>query len=148
MATSNAKSVAEYLKELSKDRRDVIAAVRKVILRNLPKGYEEKMNWGMIVYELPLKRYANTYNGQPLCYLALAAQKNYYAIYMMGVYSDKEQERSLRAEYRKAGKKLDMGRSCLRFRKVEDLLLDVIGKTIASTPPAKMIARYVEARQK
>src|SRR5438552_110345 len=92
MPRSSAKSVDEYLNELPPERRKAIAAVRKVIHDNLPDGYEEAVSWGMISYEITLSRYASTYNKQPLSYLALAAQKNYNAIYLMRVYGDKAQE--------------------------------------------------------
>ena len=148
MAKSSAATVAAYLKELSEERRAVVAAVRKVILRNLPKGYREAMNWGAITYEVPLERYPQTYNGQPLCYAALAAQKNHYALYLMCVYGSGKQADELREGFRKAGKKLDMGKSCVRFRKLDDLPLDVIGRVIAGTPPEELIARYEASRKR
>ncbi len=148
MPRSSATTVKEYLDELSADRRSVVSAVRKVILRHLPKGYRESMNWGMISYEVPLERYPNTYNGQPLSYAALAAQKNYFALYLMCVYQDPNQEAWLKKAFKKAGKKLDMGKSCVRFRKVEDLPLHVIGKIVASTTPEEFIARYEASRKK
>lgn len=148
MAKSSAKTVEGYLGELPEDRREVVSTVREVIRRHLPAGYQESMNWGMISYEVPLDRYPRTYNGQPLAYVALAAQKNYYALYLMGVYEDSERERRLRDEFEKAGKKLDMGKSCLRFKKLDDLPLDVIGEIVASIPPEELIAHYEASRQK
>ncbi|HEX7182659.1 MAG TPA: DUF1801 domain-containing protein [Thermoanaerobaculia bacterium] len=148
MATSKATTVDGYLEELPEDRREVVSAVRQVILRNLPAGYRESMNWGMISYEIPLERYPETYNGQPLGYAALAAQKSHYALYLTCVYQDPEQESRLREEFRKAGKKLDMGKSCLRFKKLDDLPLDVIGKVIASNPPEAFIASYEASRKR
>src|SRR5689334_5703907 len=114
MARSNAATVQEYLDELPDDRRAVVAAVREVILRNLPPGYREAMSWGVISYEVPLERYPDTYNGQPLGYIALAAQKNHFALYLMCVYHNAEREAWLRREFKKAGKKLDLGKACLR----------------------------------
>lgn len=148
MAKSNATTVEDYLNELPEDRRNVIAAVRDVVLRNLPDGYRESLNWGMISYEVPLERYPDTYNGQPLSFAALAAQKNYYALYLNSVYQDPEQDAWFREEFQKAGKKLDMGKACVRFRKLEDLPLDVIGKAVASTPPEALIATYEASRKK
>ena len=148
MASSNATTVDAYLAELPPERREVIRSVRDVVRKNLPKGYQERMNWGMISYELPLDRYPGTYNGQPLNYAALAAQKNYFALYLPLVYQDAEQAAWLKGEFEKAGKKLDMGKSCLRFRRAEDLPLDAIGKVIASTPPEKFIERYETARKR
>lgn len=148
MASTSAETVEAYLDELPPDRRAVISTVRDTIRKKLPKGYRETMNWGMITYELPLERYPDTYNGQPLMYAALAAQKNHYAVYLTGLYQDPEDEKRFRAEFAKAGKKLDMGKSCVRFRKLEDLPLDVIGRTIASTPPEKFISRYEASRKR
>ena len=148
MARSTAATVEQYLDELPADRRSVLSAVRDVILANLPAGYEEGMNWGAITYEVPLSRYPKTYNGQPLSYASLAAQKNYYALYLMGVYGDHgEPARLLKDGFAQAGKKLDMGKSCVRFKKLEDLPLDVIGRVVASTPPDAFIAQYEQARK-
>ncbi len=147
MASSKAATVEQYLQELPGDRRAVVSAVRDVVVRNLPAGYRETMNWGMISYEIPLEDYPDTYNGQPLGYAALAAQKNYYALYLVTPYSDADQGQSLRDAFRKAGKKLDMGKSCLRFKKLQDLPLDVIGRVIASTPPAGLITLHENARK-
>ncbi|HEV3048851.1 MAG TPA: DUF1801 domain-containing protein [Longimicrobium sp.] len=146
MASSKATTAEEYLQELPEDRRAVVSAVRDVVLRNLPKGYRETMGFGMITWGIPLQDYPDTYNGQPLGYAALAAQKNYYALYLMSPYMDAEQQQRLRDEFEKAGKKLDMGKSCLRFKKLEDLPLDVVGRVIASTPPKEYIARYEAVR--
>jgi hypothetical protein len=146
MASSKAATAEEYLQELPEDRRAVVSAVRDVVLRNLPRGYREMMGFGMITWGIPLEDYPDTYNGQPLGYAALAAQKNYYALYLMSPYMDPEQEQRLRDEFKKAGKKLDMGKSCLRFKKLEDLPLDVVGRVIASTPPKEYIAQYEAAR--
>ena len=140
MASSAAKTVAEYLEELPVERRKVIASVRKMIREHLPKGYIEAMNWGMISYEVPLKRYPQTYNGQPLMYVALAAQKNNYALYLMSVYGDTRQAAWLQEQFRKAGKKMDMGKSCLRFKKLEDLPLDAIAQIVAHTAVDDLIA--------
>ena len=86
MVSSKASTVDQYLAELPPERREIVSTVRSVILANLPQGYAESMNWGMISYEIPLEDYPDTYNGQPLGYLALAAQKRHYSLYMLGVY--------------------------------------------------------------
>jgi hypothetical protein len=148
MVQSKAATVEEYLESLPEERRAVVAAVREVILRNLPEGYQETMNWGMISYEVPLEKYPKTYNGQPLCYAALAAQKNYYSLYLMAAYGDSKGGERLREEFRKAGKKLDMGKSCVRFRKLDDLPLEAIGRVIASMTPQKWIAYLETCRQR
>ena len=142
MVSSAATTVADYLKSLPKERSAVVSAVRSVIRKHLPKGYVESMNWGMICYEIPLKRYRETYNGQPLALAALAAQKNNYALYLMCVYQDAALLRTLKESFRKAGKKLDMGKSCIRFKSLDGLPLDVIGEFIARVPPDDFIARY------
>ena len=148
MKAKSASTVEEYLAELPEERREVVSRVRKVVLKNLPKGYRESVSWGMISYEIPLEKYPDTYNKKPLCYVALAAQKNYYALYLMGAYAKPGQAEALAAAFAKAGKKLDMGKSCLRFKKVEDLPLDAIGKIIAGVPPDEMIQYARTARAK
>lgn len=146
--SSKATTVDDYLAELPPERRAVVTAVRDVVRKNLPQGYTETMNWGMISYELPLARYPNTYNGRPLSYAALAAQKNYFALYLPVVYQDAEQEAWLRDEFERAGKKLDIGKSCVRFKRVEDLELGAIAKVIASMPPETFVNRYEAARRR
>ena len=146
MAKSEATTVAEYLDELPAERRAVVSAVRDAVCRSLPAGYEEAMRWGMISYEVPLARYPVTYNKQPLAYVALAAQKSFYALYLMGAYQDSAQERELREAYARAGKKLDFGKSCLRFKRLDDLELPVVERLVASTTPDELIARYEASR--
>ena len=148
MATSKASTVEQYLEELPPERRAVVSKVRDVVRRNLPKGYDETMAFGMIGYGIPLSRYPRTYNGQPLGYVALAAQKNYYALYLMGPYMNGEQGKELVEAFEHAGKKMDMGKSCLRFKSLDDLPLDAIGRVIASTPPEDLIAHYEAVRGK
>ena len=146
MVQSKAATVKEYLESLPEERRAVIAKVREMILRNLPDGYRERMNWGMISYEVPLERYPSTYNKQPLVYVSLASQKNYNALYLTGSYGDGSSESFLKKEFAKAGKKLDMGKSCLRFRSLDDLPLAALGKLIASVPVDRYIERYEKSR--
>jgi hypothetical protein len=145
---SKATTVEEYIAELPEDRRAVVTTVRSVIQNNLPKGYRETMNWGMISYEVPLERYPKTYNKQPLAFAALAAQKNHFAVYLNCCEAGSDREERLRAEFAKAGKKLDMGKSCIRFKAIDDLALDVIGREIAETPVDAFIARYEASRKK
>jgi uncharacterized protein YdhG (YjbR/CyaY superfamily) len=148
MARSEAKTPEEYLAELPDPRREVVSRIREVILENLPEGFEETMNWGMIAYEVPLDRYPDTYNGQPLMYMALAAQKNHFAVYSSGVYMSPEGEEWVKKEFQNAGKKLDMGKSCLRFRKLEDVPLEVIGKIAQGHSVESFIAGFEAARRK
>ena len=148
MASSKAATVDAYLEELPPERRSIVASVRDLVRRNLPEGYRETMNWGMISYEVPLERYPDTYNKQPLSYAALAAQRNNYPLYLNNVYQDGERKKWLEREFQQAGKKLDMGKSCLHFKRLEDLPLDVIARVIGSTPPEKFIEHYEASRQR
>jgi Domain of unknown function (DU1801) len=146
MVSSATPTVEAYLTELPLERRAVVSAVRDMVNASMPEGYLESMAFGMIGWGIPLTRYPQTYNKQPLSYVALAAQKNSYSLYLMGVYADGEQERRLRAAAAVQGKKLDMGKSCLRFKRPEDLPLDVIGKLIAAMSVDDYIAQYEAAR--
>ena len=129
---SKANTVKQYLNELPNDRKKAISIVRQIILENLPEGYDEVMNWGMMTYEVPLETYPNTYNGKPLMYAALASQKNHMAIYLMGCYMVPEVRNEFEKAYKKSGKRFDAGKSCIRFKKIDDFPLDLLGKTIAS----------------
>jgi uncharacterized protein DUF1801 len=148
MVANKATTVKEYLQWLPEERRKVISKVRRVIRKHLPKGYEEKVTYGIISYQVPLKTLPDTYNGQPLCYAALAAQKNHNALYLMCAYGDAKQRAALEQAFKTAGKKLDMGKACVRFKNAEDLPLPAIGKLIAAVPPAKYIATYEASRKR
>ena len=129
---SKAISIEQYLDELSDDRKKSLSMVRKTIVENLPDGYDEVFNWGMITYEVPLEIYPDTYNGKPLMYSALASQKNHMSVYLMGCYMSPDIRNKFKNAYKKSGKKFDAGKSCIRFKKVDDLPLKLIGETIAS----------------
>ena len=146
MVMSAAKTVAAYLASLPDDKRNAIITVRDLVLRSLPDGYEEGMAYGMIYYSIPLSRYPNTYNDQPLGYVGLAAQKNFNAIYLMGVYSDPVRAKKFKDGFARAGKKLDIGKSCVRFKSPDDLALDAIAETIATLPVDGFIALYERSR--
>jgi Domain of unknown function (DU1801) len=148
MDPSAATTVQQYLDELPEDRRAVIAKVRAAVSKAMPKGFEEGVLWGGLCWHIPLKRYPDTYNKQPLGYVALAAQKNNYTLHLMGVYGDPRQEAALKAAYEKIGKKPDMGKSCVRFRKLEDLPLEAIAKLIASLSVEDYLALYEKSRPK
>ena len=132
MIQSKANNIEQYLNELSDDKKEAISIVRQTILENLPEGYDEVMNWGMITYEVPLETYPNTYNGKSLMYAALVSQKNHMAVYLMGCYMVPEVRNEFEKAYKKSGKRFDAGKSCIRFKKIDDLPLDLLGKTIAS----------------
>ena len=142
MVSSDAKTPDAYLASLPPERRQALTALRDVIRANLPAGYEEGMGYGMIGYYVPLERFPDTYNGQPLSLAGIASQKRYMSLYLNTVYGDPETDRWFRERYAASGKKLDMGKSCVRFRKLDDVPLDLIGETIARTPVDRHIERY------
>lgn len=140
MVKSNATNVEQYLAEISESRRFALLAIRETILENLPDGYVEVMNWGMITYEVPLDQSGKTYNGKPLMYVALASQKNHMSIHLCGIYCDNEQKKQLQSAYEKVGMKLEMGAACIRFRSLEKLCLPAIADAVAATPMKTFIA--------
>ena len=148
MVKSGAATVEAYLAELPAERREAVETVRRTILANLPDGYEEQMSFGMIGYVVPLSRYPDTYNKQPLALAALASQKRHMAVYLNNVYGDPATLEWFTAAYAASGKRLDMGKSCVRFKRLADLPLDVIGETIARTSLADFLAFYESARSK
>lgn len=141
-------SVTAYLDSLPPEKRTVIAAVRSAIVRKLPKGYEEVVQGNLIAYVVPLSRLPKTYNGHPLWYAALAAQKNYFTVHLMTSYGDAKELAFLQNGFRNAGKKLDMGKACIRFKKLEDIPLEVIGESIARVPMESYVARYESVKRK
>lgn len=145
---SDATTVEDYLAELPADRLEAIEAVREVILDHLPAGYEESMNWGMISYEVPLERYPDTYNGQPLMLAALASQKQYMTVYLTGVYADQESRERFLDAYRATGKRLDIGQSCVRFRSLDDLPVELIGEAISEFEVDEFIALQERLRRR
>ena len=136
---SKAITVEQYLNELPNGRKEEMSIVRQTIVENLPDGYDEVMNWGMITYEVPLETYPNTYNGKPLMYAALASQKNHMSVYLTGCYMSPDIRDKFEKAYKKSGKRFDAGKSCIRFKKVNDLPLELLGKTIASMDVNKFI---------
>ena len=143
---SRPTTVAAYLASLAPEKRAAIEEARTFVRRHIPKGYAEFMNWGVINWGIPLEQFSNTYNGQPLCYVGLGAQKNYNSLYLMSVYATSDHQRAFVDGFKKAGKKLDMGKSCIRFQKADDLPLDHIGRTIAAIPMEKWIEIYEQSR--
>lgn len=148
MVSSKATTVTQYLKELPPERRKEVKKVREVIKKNLQKGFVEKMNWGMISYEVPLETYPETYNGKPLSFVALAAQKNNYSLYLMCMYQEPDFLEDLKAGFEKIGKKPNMGKSCVRFKKTEDIPLDVVGKIIKKVTLKKYLDSYEKVKGK
>jgi hypothetical protein len=143
---SDATSVEAYLTELPEERRQALETVRRVILEHLPQGYEEAMNWGMISYQVPLETHPDTYNGQPLMYAALASQKRHMSLYLTGIYMDDTVREDFEARYRATGKRYDVGKSCVRFRKLEDLPLDLIGEAVGRLGVEEFVERVESVR--
>lgn len=141
-------TVATFLAGLPLDRRTEVVKVRRVIRKHLPKGYKEGLGLGMIMYAVPLRVYPDTYNGHPLCYVALAVHKRFFSLYLMSVYGSSKLLAELKAGFKKAGKKLDMGKSCIRFKRADDLDLDTIGKLIARLPVSKYVEIAKAARRR
>lgn len=147
---SKAATVVEYLAQLTPDRRAQLQIVRNVILKNLDRKYEEGMQYGMIGYYLPHSVYPAGYHcdpRQPLPFGGLASQKNHMSLYLMGLYGNTEVEKRFRTAWAGTGKKLDMGKCCIRFKKAEDLALDLIGETIARMSADRYIEFYEKARE-
>ena len=146
---SKATTVEKYLAELSADRRAALEAVRKVILKNLDKDYEEGMSYGMIGYYIPHRLFPQGYHcdpSQPLPFAGLASQKNHMSVYLMCCYGESPLKDWFEQTWAKTGKKLDMGKSCIRFKRVDDLALDVIAEVIRRVPAKKYIENYVAVR--
>ena len=136
----------EYIASLPEERAKQIARIRELILRHLPEGYVEQMDFGMISYVIPLETYPDTYNGHPLMYAALASQKRHMALYLMNLYASEGSQRWFEEGFAAAGKKLDMGKACVRFKSIADLPLELIGEVIALTPASDYIAFYEASR--
>ncbi len=148
---SSAKTVTEYIESLPADRKEAIATIRNTIIKHLPKGYEEIMQYGMIGYVIPLSIYPDGYlnrKDEPIPYVALASQKNHIAIYLSNIYGDPKLNEQFIKEFKASGKKLDMGKSCVRFKKLEDIPLEVIGHAVAATSVDEYIKIYEKRKGK
>jgi len=143
---STAATPQEYIDSLPEDRKQAMSELRKVILKNLPKGFKEEMSYGMIGYVIPHSLYPQGYHCNPqlpLPFLNIASQKNFIAVYHMCVYADKNLYDWFVAEYNKQSKvKLDMGKSCIRFKKPEHIPLKLIGELASKITPQQWIERY------
>jgi len=142
-------TVAAYLASLTPDKRAVIEEARAFVQKHLPSGYAEFMNWGVINWGIPLEEFPDTYNRQPLCYVGLAAHKSYNSLYLMGAYESSSgeytspfPEKLLVDAFRKAGKRLDMGKCCLHFKRLDDLELTSVAQVIAMSTPKEYVAYY------
>jgi hypothetical protein len=139
MATDAATTVDDFVAALPADRRPTATAIRSLVVDNLPEGYEEQVLWGMPTYAVPLERSGPTYNGQPLSYVSFNARKAGWSLYLMGLYTDSDEDRSFRQRWAGA-KKLDLGKSCLRFRSLDDIDAPLVAETIAATS----VERFLE----
>ncbi len=142
---SGASTVEEYLASLSDDRREVVSRVRDAINARLPQGYEEGMQYGMIGWYVPHSIFPSGYHcdpKQPLPFAGLASQKNHFGIYLFFLYVSDEQLAWFQDAYAKSGRKLDMGKSCIRFKKLEDFALDVVVESAARVSVEEFVAHY------
>ena len=142
MVSIPAASVDEYLAQLPEERRAVVSAVRKMVKKHLPKGYQERAAYGMIGWEVPLAKSGPTYNGQPLCFAGIAAQKHHYSLYLTAAYMDPVITKRVQDVFKAAGKRLDMGKSCVRFKSLDAIPLDDLGPIVAAVPMEEFIERY------
>ena len=140
------RTPAQYIASLPADRAKTIATVRALVNKHIPPGYEESIVWGTIGWVIPLSRYPDTYNRQPICYVALSSQKQYCSLYMFGAYWNAGQLEQLKTAFKAAGKKLDMGKSCVHFESPDDLPLEAIGKLISAISSEKWIEIYEQSR--
>lgn len=136
-------TISSFLANLPAGRRREVERVRETVRRHLPAGYQESISKNMLVYQVPLERYSDTYNGHPLWYVALASEKSYLSLHLMPIYGDRALAQRLADGFRAAGKKLDVGKACIHFKTADDLALDVIGQIVASIP----LDRWVQIAQ-
>jgi hypothetical protein len=141
-------AVSTFLANLPAERRREVERVREEVRRHLPAGYEEVISKNMLVYQVPLERYSDTYNGHPLWYVALASEKSYLSLHLMPIYGDQALARRLADGFRAAGKKLDMGKACIHFKTADDLALDVVGKIVATIPPDRWVQIAQDGRRR
>ncbi|WP_309602041.1 DUF1801 domain-containing protein [Sphingomonas sp.] len=146
MVSSKATTIADYLAELALDRAATVSAMRDLVNGAIPDGYDEVMRWGMISWEIPIEVSGPTYNGQPLSYVALAAQKNGYSLYLNCAACSPDSVQRLQSAAAAEGHKVDMGKSCIRFKRLDQLPLDAIGNEIGSTSPADYLATIANAK--
>jgi hypothetical protein len=143
---SSIKTPAQYIASLPAHRAKTIATVRALVNKHIPSGYNECLVWGTIGWTIPLSRYPDTYNKQPICYVALSSQKNYCSLHLMGAFWSESQLEQLKAAFKAAGKRLDMGKSCVHFESPGDLPLEAIGKLISAISSEKWIEMYEQSR--
>lgn len=143
---SNVKTPAQYIASLPAERAETLTTVRGLVNRYIPRGYEECLVWGTIGWVVPLSRYPETHNKQPICYVALSSQKNYCSLYLMAAAWSARHLEQLKTVFQDAGKKLDMGECCVHFESPDDLPLEAIGKLISTISSKTWIEMYEETR--
>jgi hypothetical protein len=148
MRVAGATDVKSYLEGLPADRRAMIEKVRAMVSKNVPRGIEEMFDYGMITWVVPLSIQPDTYNGKPLMFAALASRKNNCTVYLTGVAGDKKVEGRLRDGFKRAGKRLSMGKSCIHFKTLDDLPLPVIAEAISATSTQRFLEIHDAARGK
>jgi hypothetical protein len=144
----NVKTPEQYIASLPAERAKTIETVRAFVNEHIPRGYDECLVWGTIGWAVPLSRYPDTHNKQPITYVALSSQKNYCVLYLFGPSWDASQLEQLKAAFKAAGKKLDMGKCCVNFKSPDDLPLEAIGKLIAAISSEQWIEMYEQSRSK
>lgn len=147
MVYSTAESIEQYISGLPEPRKTEITQLLALIRENLPDGFNEDMAWGMIVFQVPMEVSGPTYNKQPLMAVALASQKNHISLYLTSIYASQELTDEFHNRWHKSGKKLDMGKSCLRFRSLEQADLETLGWAVSLLNPEKFTQMYLEARK-
>lgn len=145
---STAKTPADYLAEIPAERLELVTRLRDTVLANLPAGYEEAINWGMLVYQVPFSIVPDTYNNQPLAYVALANQKQYVSLYLSGVYADAALRAWLEQGFADRGFKLRAGKSCIRFKNVKEVPWDLVGEAVATMQVDEFVQIYLESRKR
>ena len=143
---NDATTPEEDLDQLAEDRRARLEPVYRLVRDAMPDGYEETVAWGMITWQVPLATFPDTYNGQPLAYVGLAAQKKHNALYLMGLYSGSDAAEDFRRRWTEDGHELDMGKSCLRFQDPAELRTDLLTEVVAATPPDRLVELHQQAR--
>ena len=146
--TDETQTPDAYVAAVPDDRRELIDALRATILEHLPEGFEETIEFGMLSYVVPLDRCADTYNGRPLPVVSLANQKRYVSLYLMGVYADDAERDWFVDAWTRSGKRLDMGRSCVRVKRVDDVPFDVVAQAVGRVSIDDLIAAHDRAHDR
>lgn len=147
MVSSKAQTVKQYLAELPDDRRKDITKLVNLVRKHLPKGYEEVMARGMVGYQVPMSVSGPTYNNQPIGPVAIAAQKHHISLYLLSIYASRELTTEFKKRWLASGKKLDMGKSCIRFKAIEQADLETIAWAVGLLNPVEFSEMYQNARR-